>query len=153
MRAWRIARARFALDRRGAGGLVDAGRWHPLGMPVIYAGLSVEICALEKLVHTGRIVPPDLQLVRLDLPDDPRLYEHLDPARLPNWADTPPGAASVAFGGAFLREQRGLALIVPSAVVPEARNLVINPLHPRFAEVTMAVERPFAFDARLRQEN
>ena len=152
MRAWRIARARFALDRSGAGGLVDAGRWHPLGVPVIYAGLSVEICALEKLVHTGRILPPDLQLVRLDLPDDPGLYEHLDPARVPNWADTPPGAASVAFGGAFLREQRGLALVVPSAVVPEARNLVINPLHPRFAEVTMAVERPFVFDARLRME-
>ena len=93
MRAWRIARSRFALDRSGAGGLVDAGRWHPLGVPVIYAGLSVEICALEKLVHTGRILPPDLQLVRLDLPDDPGLYEHLDPARVPNWADTPPGAA------------------------------------------------------------
>ena len=103
-------------------------------------------------MHTGRLLPPDLQLVRLDLPEDPGLYEHLDPARVPNWADTPPGAASVAFGGAFLREQRGLALVVPSAVVPEARNLVINPLHPRFAEVTMAVERPFAFDARLRME-
>ncbi|MFN4341353.1 MAG: RES family NAD+ phosphorylase [Azonexus sp.] len=150
MQAWRIARARFALDRSGAGGLVDAGRWHPLGLPVIYAGLSVEICALEKLVHTGRILPPDLQLVRLDLPDDPGLYESFDPVQVPNWAETPPAIASIAWGETFLREQRGLALIVPSAVVPEARNLVINPLHPCFAEVTMAVERPFAFDARLR---
>ena len=150
MRAWRIARARFALDRTGAGGLADAGRWHRQGVPVVYAGLSVEICALEKLVHTGNFLPADLQLVALDLPDDPALYESLDPTALPGWAETPPGSASVAYGTAFLREGRGLALIVPSAVVPEARNLVINPLHPRFAAVAMRVERPFVLDSRLR---
>ena len=152
MRAWRIARARYALDRSGAGGLADGGRWHARGTPVIYAGLSVEICAMEKLVHTGVILPADLQLVSLTLPDEAALYESLATGELPGWEATPPGPASREFGTDFLRSGRALGLIVPSAIVPEARNLVVNPLHPRFAEVLLAVERPFVFDRRLRPD-
>lgn len=150
MRAWRIARAKYALDRSGAGGLADGGRWHAQGAPVVYAGLSVEICAMEKLAHTGHILPADLMLVALSLPDEAALYEAVDIDSLPGWAATPPGAISVDFGAAFLRSGRALGLIVPSAVVPEARNVVLNPLHPRFAEVEFAVTRPFVFDQRLR---
>jgi len=150
MRAWRIARAKYALDRSGAGGLADGGRWHAQGAPVVYAGLSVEICAMEKLAHTGHILPADLMLVGLSLPDELVLYETADIDNLPGWAATPPGAISVDFGTDFLRSVRALGLIVPSAVVPEARNLVLNPLHPRFAEIEFAVTRPFVFDQRLR---
>ena len=150
MRAWRIAKARYALDRSGAGGMAEGGRWHARGTPVIYAGLSVEICAMEKLVHTGAILPADLQLVSLTLPDEAVLYETADIGALPDWEATPPGLVSIAFGTDFLRSGRALGLIVPSAIVPEARNLIVNPVHPRFAEARLAVERPFVFDRRLR---
>ena len=150
MRAWRIAKARYALDRSGAGGMAEGGRWHARGTPVIYTGLSVEICAMEKLVHTGAILPADLQLVSLTLPDDAALYESADIGALPDWEATPPGPVSIAFGTDFLRSGRALGLVVPSAIVPEARNLIVNPLHPRFVEARFAVERPFVFDRRLR---
>lgn len=150
MRAWRIARTKYALDRSGAGGLADGGRWHAQGAPVVYAGLSVEICAMEKLAHTGHILPVDLMLVALSLPADDSLYETADVDNLSGWAATPPGAISVEFGAIFLRSARALGLIVPSAVVPEAKNLVLNPLHPRFVDVEFTVTRPFIFDQRLR---
>lgn len=150
MRAWRIAKAAYALDRSGAGGLADGGRWHARGTPVIYAGLSVEICAMEKLVHTGTTLPADLLLVSLTLPDDAALYESVDTGVLPGWEAMPPGPGSIEFGTDFLRSGRALGLIVPSAIVPEARNLIVNPLHPRFAEARLVVERPFVFDRRLR---
>jgi len=57
---------------------------------------------------------------------------------------------SIKFGAAFLRSARALGLIVPSAIVPEARNIMLNPLHPRFAEARFALARPFVFDQRLR---
>lgn len=150
MRAWRIAKPRYALDRSGAGGLADGGRWHTQGTPVIYAGLSVEICAMEKLAHTGTFLPADLVLVSLTLPDDAVLFETADLDALAGWEATPPGAVSIEFGTDFLRSARALGLIVPSAIVPEARNLILNPLYPRFAEVELKVERPFVFDQRLR---
>lgn len=119
---------------------------------MIYAGLTVEICAIEKLVHTGAVLPADLQLVSLTLPDDAALYEPVAAGELPGWEATPPGPASVEYGTDFLRSGRALGLIVPSAIVPEARNLVVNPLHPRFADVRLVVERPFVFDRRLRAD-
>jgi len=152
MRAWRIAKARHALDRSGAGGLAEGGRWHARGTPVIYAGLTVEICAIEKLVHTGAILPADLHLVSLTLPDETALYEPVAAGGLPGWESTPPGPASIEYGTDFLRSGRALGLIVPSAIVPEASNLVVNPLHPRFADVLLVAERPFVFDRRLRPD-
>ena len=150
MEAWRIAKKAYALDRSGAGGITESGRWHHRGVPVIYAGLSVAICAMEKLVHTGTMPPRDLVLVRLELPDESALFEQLDAARVAGWSDTPPGDVSKDFGTDFLRSARTLGLVVPSAIVPEAKNLVLNPLHPRFADVQMRVVRAFVFDPRLR---
>ena len=150
MLAWRIARAKFALDRCGAGGVADGGRWPAQGVPGVFAGLSVESCAMEKLAHTGHILPPDLMLVALSLPDDMALYETADCAALPGWEATPPGAVSLEYGTTFLRSLRALGLIVPSAIVPEARNIVLSPLHPRFAEVGFELLRHFVLDQRLR---
>lgn len=130
--------------------IAESGRWHHRGLPVIYAGLSVAICAMEKLVHTGPIIPCDLVLVRLELPEASGLFEEVNPAGLPGWRDTPPGEASQNHGSGFLRSARALGLIVPSAVVPEAKSLVLNPAHPRFADLQMRIERAFTFDSRLR---
>lgn len=150
MLAWRIAKERYAIDRSGGGGLIEGGRWHKVGQPVIYAGLSVEIATLEKLVHTGKFLPKDLMLIEIRLPEDPALYKRPDPAALPlRWSSIPSSDGSAEFGSQFLLSGRALGLIVPSAIVPEARNLVINPLHPRFADVEMKVLRPFEFDKRL----
>ncbi|MDQ3582358.1 MAG: RES family NAD+ phosphorylase [Pseudomonadota bacterium] len=150
MRAWRIAKMKYALDRSGTGGTWEGGRWHERGRPVIYAGLSAEIAALEKLVHTGKFLPRDLVLVEITLPDGPALYEQRDPASLPaGWDSIPAGDSSARIGAEFLRSALALGLIVPSAIVREAGIIVINPLHPRFPEVTMKISRPFAFDQRL----
>ena len=115
---------------------------------MIYAGLSAEIAALEKLVHTGKFLPRDLVLVEITLPDGPALYEQRDPASL-GWDPIPAGDSSARIGAEFLRSALALGLIVPSAIVREAGIIVINPLHPRFPEVTMKISRPFAFDQRL----
>jgi RES domain-containing protein len=52
-------------------------------------------------------------------------------------------------GTSWARELRSLVLSIPSALVPEERNAVVNPNHPEFARVTMIVERDFHYDARM----
>ena len=152
MVVWRIAKERYALDRIGTGGLLEGGRWHQMGQPVIYAGLTVEISTLEKLAHTGPHLPADLVLVAIHLPDDPALYvDRTDIASLPpGWDSIPPGFASAELGAEFLRSGKALGLIIPSAIVPEASNIVINPMHRAFSSVTMEIRRPFQFDQRLK---
>src|SRR6267143_845345 len=61
---WRIARRPYALDKVGAGARDTGGRWNAVGTAVIYAGRTIGIAALEKLVHLSGVVPPDLALAR-----------------------------------------------------------------------------------------
>jgi len=151
MFAWRIAKKARALDRSGFGASIKGQRWNGANVHAIYAGLTPEIAAMEKLVHTGSILPVDLVFVRLEMPDDPAIYDSPDPAALPKgWSAIPGSPTAAAYGDAFLLKGEYLGLIVPSAVIPEARNIVINPSHPRMAEVKMVIVRDFTFDPRLR---
>jgi len=83
MLAWRIAKKQYALDRTGIGARTYGGRWNTPGVAVIYAGMTPEISAMETLVHAGDILPVDLVLVRLDLPEDANLYHRCLVADLP----------------------------------------------------------------------
>ncbi len=151
MLAWRIARRPYALDRLGTGARLAGGRWNSEGMAAIYAALSPELAAMEKLVHTGRFLPADLVLVRIDLPDDGNLYLEFDSSALPpEWNAMPSSPAAAQLGDDFLRGEEKLGLIVPSAVMPESRNIIINPGHPAMTRVTMTIDRDFVFDPRLR---
>ena len=150
MLAWRSAKRAYALDRIGTGSRIAGGRWNSEGVSAIYAGLTAEIAAMEKLVHAGRFIPADLVVVKITLPDNPALYETPDPMDLPaGWAGLPSSPAAAAFGDAFIQGMAKLGLIVPSAVMPEARNILINPAHPAMVQVTMEFVRDFAFDPRL----
>ena len=53
------------------------------------------------------------------------------------------------FGSQWARQNRSLVLYVPSAVVSEALNGVLNPNHPEFNAVTLTIERDFQYDPRI----
>jgi RES domain-containing protein len=149
---WRIARRPYALDRQGVGARETGGRWNRPRVGVIYAGGTVAIAALEKYVHTEGVVPADLVLVRIDFPENCS-QEVATAADLPvGWNLVPPGSASMDFGSTWAQENRSLVLRVPSALVPEESNVVLNPRHLEFASVTMTILRPFAYDDRMYAE-
>jgi RES domain-containing protein len=89
---------------------------------------------------------PQLVKVALDLPDDLETAGwngSTEPDRFPAEDETR------AFGDAWLAAARTAVLSVPSAIIPEEANLLLNPLHPDFARVTVALQVPFRFDDRL----
>lgn len=146
---WRIARRRYALDKLGVGARRDGGRWNRPGTGVIYAGATIAIAALERFVHLAGVVPADLVLVRVALPDGSSTET---PARsdLPrDWDLVPAGPGSMDFGTRWAQELRSLVLYVPSVVLREEKNAVLNPAHPEFAGVKLTIERPFNYDPRM----
>jgi RES domain-containing protein len=150
MQAWRIAKRIHVLDRNGTGARLSGGRWNSAGIAAIYAGLTPEIAAMEKLVHTGEFLPKDLVLAQIDLPNDDRLYRRYTVKDLPDgWNALPSSTAAIALGDEFLLTASHLGLIIPSAVMPEAFNILLNPLHPAFDAVTISIVRAFEFDSRL----
>jgi len=125
---WRISRKKFALDRTGYEASIKGQRWNSAGIPAIYAGLTLEIAALEKLIHTGSVIPSDLVVVKITLPDDNNFYKIPQLNTLPDSWNAPPGSPTAAtYGDSFLLKDRYLGLIVPSAIIAEAGNIVINP--------------------------
>jgi RES domain-containing protein len=149
MRTWRIAIEEAALDRSCKGARENGGHWHQPGMAALYTASTVELSVLEKFVHTDEGEPP-LVLVAIDLPDDPALGMEVSLADLPDgWDDTDDGGSAARFGTRFLKKASHLYLRVPSVIIPEASNLVINPAHPAYNQVQLKIARPFRFDPRM----
>ena len=94
---------------------------------------------------------PPLVLVAIDVPDDADLASRPALADLPaGWADMPVSEAAQQFGGDWIRSGAQLLLLVPSVIIPEATNVVINPAHPAYRSIRLEIVREFRFDARMR---
>ncbi|MPQ55203.1 RES family NAD+ phosphorylase [Duganella sp. FT27W] len=149
MRLWRIAHRKYALDRHCSGAAMYGGRWNPIGLPALYCGSTIAITSLEKLVHLGTTPWPPLVLVAVDLPDASAVYAP-DTEVLPDgWDALPLSTTAQSFGGDWLRRGDTLTMKIPSVIVPEEANFVINPMHPDYPQVQLTALRPFSFDRRL----
>ncbi|MGH7103148.1 MAG: RES family NAD+ phosphorylase [Acetobacteraceae bacterium] len=137
--AWRLCREPFA-DLAGEGARRYGGRWNTPGKRMVYAASSAALAVLEVRVHLdlpADLLPDDCTLVVIDLDDLP--IELV--AEIP---DDP-----VGFGDSWLRERRTPVLQVPSAIVPESPNLLLDPSHPMAARARVVARRQFVFDRRL----
>ncbi|MEJ0018835.1 MAG: RES domain-containing protein [Acetobacteraceae bacterium] len=139
MLAWRLCRAPFA-DLSGEGARRYGGRWNRPGRPVVYAASSAALAVLEVRVHLD--LPPHL------LPDDYRLLT-IDLGDLATEVVAALPADPAAFGDAWLLERRSAVLQVPSLIVPESANLLLDPAHPDAASARIVDQRSFGFDRRL----
>lgn len=148
MIVWRLARlAHVKLDGEGAG--LAGGRWNSRGSPAVYTSSRLSLAALELLVHTEvTLVPPDLVACEIDIPDALDV-ERVEIADLPAQWRFPNHPGCRAIGDRWLAEGRTPVLRVPSAVVPEEWNCIINPRHRGAKAIEIVRRRKFSFDARL----
>jgi RES domain-containing protein len=137
--AWRLCRAPFA-DLSGDGPRRYGGGWNSPGRPLVYAADTAALAVLEVRVHLD--IPPEL------VPDDYVLLS-IDLGGLPIETVSAAPADPGGFGDTWLREQRTPVLRVPSFIVPESTNLLLNPAHPLAAGARIVGNRRFAFDRRL----
>ena len=142
---WRISRHR---DLSGVGGLKAAGRWHYSGHAIVYLTETPASALLEVCVHTSaNDVPPEFTLLKIegpavevsaikadDLPTDWR-------TRLEVTRD---------LGTAWLEKNESVLLQVPSAIVPETENFLLNPSNKQATEFRIVEVFSYPFDLRLK---
>ncbi|CAM2781441.1 RES family NAD+ phosphorylase [Rariglobus hedericola] len=152
VRVWRMVKERHletAFD--GEGARIYGGRWNSIGHRVVYTSTSLALASLETLVHLDNALPlPRFIAFSVHLSADdiatavlPGQYSF--PGPLPHLTETR------RIGDEWLKAGRHLALSVPSAIVPQEFNLLLNPAHPRFAQLVIATPVGFAIDPRLRR--
>ncbi|XYJ11980.1 RES family NAD+ phosphorylase [Telluria sp. B2] len=116
------------------------------GPAALYAAMTVELAVLEKFVHTEEIDEEPLVLVAIDLPDDPELGLDVKAEDLPEgWDSLDDGGSATA----FLKKREHLYMRVPSVIVGEGVNVVINPAHHAYDRVKLSIARTFSFDPRM----
>ncbi|WP_077001114.1 RES family NAD+ phosphorylase [Variovorax sp. KK3] len=156
MRIWRIAadtREYTADDLSGKGAESTGGRWNLEGSPVVYCAGSVALACLETVVHLDLAgLPLNRFLVAVDVPDKVwAAREQWLPDTLPvGWSAIPEGKVSVDAGERWLSARSSALLLVPSVLVPEEFNVLVNPRHPDARQLAATKLRPWLFDQRLR---
>jgi RES domain-containing protein len=134
----------------GLGGLHASGRWTPRGHRVIYTSGSIALAVLEYTLnykHRGWV--PASVLASAQWPDDVKV-ETAVVDRLPkNWSDAVAPLTLQDVGRVWLERLETAVLQVPSAVVVEEWNFLLNPAHPDFRRLRLSRPRPYSFDRRL----
>jgi RES domain-containing protein len=147
---YRLVKAERADDAlSGEGAARYGGRWNPPGCPVVYASASRALAVLEVFVHlTLEARAMRFLLYEITLPRRARVKRHGE--EFASHHPRPPASRQEA-GRAWLDDGTALALVVPSVIVPQEANYVLNIRHTQFAQLRVAGPEPFSFDERLWQ--
>jgi RES domain-containing protein len=141
--------ARTAFD--GEGAFRFGGRWNSRGSRIVYASGSLSLAMLELLVHIDPAAPlPKLSAIPVDLPDAAVNAEKF--SRLNSISGGLPWNLSQtrAWGDAWIAAGTSAALVVPSALVPNESNYLLNPAHPDFFKLQIGEPQVCTPDKRLR---
>ena len=146
---FRISQAKYIRDLSGKGAEKYGGRWNRPGLPVLYTSQSRSLCTLELIVHFNskasfkreyeyvEILVPESDVIELDedlsgvdfrQPNNPILWEFTDE---------------------LFSNGEALCLKVPSVLVPEEYNYLLNPTHPQFEDLTVVGFQPALLDNRF----
>ena len=149
MIVYRLARTKFANDLSGEGSRLHGGRWNPVGVPCMYTSVSRALAVLEYTVNTNiDDIPRSLSMVAVEIPDDD--IQIIPVGMLPgNWMAAPAPDETKNFGADLLRPPVHLVIQMPSVVIPDESNYILNPLHPRAREFNIIEIKDFVYDIRI----
>ncbi|RWY50991.1 RES family NAD+ phosphorylase [Mucilaginibacter gilvus] len=146
---YRISACKYIESLDGTGARLYGGRWNSKGHAMVYLASSRALAMLEVLVHLQPLlIPQDFCIAEIEVPD--KSIHEIDTATLPkNWIDVSPPVAIKQIGNKFIKDGKQLLLKVPSSIVEQEFNYLINPDHPEIKSVKVLRTKPFSFDERL----
>ncbi|MDZ7773293.1 MAG: RES domain-containing protein [Balneolaceae bacterium] len=148
---FRLVTEPYHEDISGSGAKKFGGRWNRKGFPVLYTSEHASLAVLEILAQsTFNSYPLNLKLITIAIPED-GAHERFDTGDLPaNWRAIPAPGALADLGTEWLKSRRTLFMRVPSVLVPQENNILVNPAHAQFERVMIREINDFTMDPRLR---
>ena len=145
-RLWRIPNL---ADLTGTGGLHFEGRWHSLGQRIVYTAAHPAGAVTELLVSNKRgSLPLYFQMLEIALAPSLAIEEIPLASLPPGW--TGDKTITRAIGDGWLSECRTLALRVPSVLVPNSWNVLLNPAHSDASALRIVSVSQYPLDDRFR---
>lgn len=148
MIVYRISNPLYSNDISGTGAKLMGGRWNSKGIPILYTSEHISLAVLEMLVNTKfQDYAIALDLVMIQIPASASLSEINISKIKKEWIRDVDYTSFM--GDAFIKDKQSLLLKVPSAVITEEHNYLINPLHADFKKIKIIETRSFKTDKRL----
>jgi RES domain-containing protein len=140
-----------AEDPSGKGAEATGGRWNRKGTALLYTSASAALACLETLVHLNAGgLPLNRYLVQIRVPGTIWAKRSVfDKSVHVGWDAIPAGKVSIAWGTAWAKSLVSLCAVVPSVIVPDENNVLINSRHADATKLTITKVGKWTYDARL----
>ena len=149
---YRLTQGGFVNDLSGKGSKLYGGRWNSAGLSAIYTTENISLAVLEILVHLKQFnTPPNYYLLSIQIPDSIKPIVINKGKLKDSWKDDI--SYTQFIGNEFLKSTNDLLLKVPSAIIDQGNNYIINPKHPAISKVRITTTHIFEFDKRLYLKN
>lgn len=150
MLVYRIGRTKFARDLSGEGARLYGGRWNKKLIPCIYAAESRALALLEYTANVNiEDIPRALSVATFEIPEN-GIFE-IPLAKLPgDWSLSPAPASTRDLGSALLGAGGHLVVKIPSAILSDEFNYLLNPIHPGFQDIKIIDVKDLIYDVRLK---
>ena len=149
MIVYRISNELYKEDISGNGAAINGSRWNSKNIRMVYTGEYISLSILESLVHLREIDIPEKQyFLTIQIPDVE--FQDIILSKLKDkWQQHINYTQWI--GDQFIKNNEALVLKVPSAIVPQEHNFLINPLHATFKKVKIVNTELLELDKRLFQ--
>lgn len=150
MRIFRIAKTQYIDDMSGEGARLYGGRWNKAGDALLYFSQNLSLCLLEIIVHVDYAeLPLDYSFIEAEIPENAiKTIKSIDFIK-PKWSTEKAVAQLQMLGSSWLKKKESLAMKVPSAVLNQENNILINPSHEDFSKLKIIKTGKMDFDPRL----
>lgn len=147
MIVYRISNERYKEDISGSGAAINGSRWNSKNVKMLYTGEYISLCILESLVHLRNIdIPSKQYLLTIQLPDIE--FQNVSTSKLKeNWQHHLNYTQWI--GDQFISANKSLILKVPSAIIPQENNFLVNPFHSQYKKVRLLNSELLELDKRL----
>jgi len=149
MLVYRITLAKFSTALCPSG---IAARWNPNDAKMIYTASSRALACLENLVHRGSVgLAAQFRTMVIEIPDRLAVATIENKELKTGWKSFENYPYTQALGEAWIKEAKTAILKVPSAIISEECNYLLNPSHKDFTKIELVRVEDFEFYGRIKK--
>jgi len=150
MIVFRLGKTQFNNDLIGIGAKLYGGRWNNTGTACLYTSESRALALLEYTVNVSiSDIPRGLSFIAIQIPDTNST--ELEIKDLPrNWTEFPAPSSTKNFGTKLLTLAKTPIIKIPSTIIHQEYNYMLNPEHPDSKSFKIIGIEDFVYDVRIK---
>lgn len=128
-----------------------AARWNSNDVNLIYTASSQSLACLENVVHRSYLgLNHEFRLMKIEVPDNLEMEEIKLAELKKNWTKFESNPYTQQIGDSWIKSMNTALLKVPSSIIFQENNYLINPKHLDFDRIKLISVEPFVFDQRIK---